>query len=287
MLGIRKNIRISVNFLQRRTITVKQKLGKNRPLPGWDPNSEYFRPGPTMLNRLQEHLHDTILPDVLAASYRHDIDTALSTDEHTQKDRLPRWIGDNPYYKNRPPQKMRGNKPLLPVKESVNPKNLPSISKVVVSTMHKEALVDKTQLLSTMMAFRSITGLQPEIVYARKDVSPWKLRSGVPVGVKVTLTGESMYTFLSILSELVLPQLHNFKGLSPTSGDQTGNISFGLPSEVMPLFPQIEAVYEMYPHSLPGFNVNITTNSKDTRLARFFVSSLIPFTDGNKEGYVG
>ncbi|EPX73992.1 ribosomal protein subunit L7 [Schizosaccharomyces octosporus yFS286] len=279
-----KTRQVLYSIVQRRAFTTKQKLGKNSPLPGWDPHSEYFHPGPTMAHRLEEHMNDTVMSDVLVGTYKHNVDFVDSSPHfHEPADRLVRWKGDNPYYKNRPPRHFRGYKPLLPYKRPVRPENLPNISKVVVSTMVKEALQDKSHLLSTIMAFRSITGVEPEIIKARKDVSPWRLRSGFPVGASVTLEGEPMYNFLSVLSELVLPQLHDFKGISSTVGDQTGNISFGLPGNALPLFPQIEAVYEMYPHSLPGFHVNVVTNAQDTRLARFALSSLIPFKTRNPE----
>lgn len=140
-----------------------------------------------------------------------------------------------------------------------------------VHAMVKNAITNKFALLSAVMAIQAITGKKPEIRYAKKGVATWKLRQGMPIACKATLTGTDMYAFLSTLFEIVLPRSKDFAGFPIASGDGTGNISFGLTSQGLAQFPEIEASFEMYP-ALTGFHITIGTTAVKDSEARLLLS---------------
>lgn len=169
---------------------------------------------------------------------------------------------------------------MKPLPEARSFRNVPKITAVYVHTMVKEALDDRSKLLSAFMALQTITGEKPELVLSRKSVAPWKLRSGVPVAVKVKLQGSPMLQFLSTLFEVVLPSLKDFTGVADTTGDTNGNLAFGLPSAAMSRFPEIESNYEKYP-LLPGFHVLINTTAPNDKEARQLLTGFgLPFKRG-------
>ncbi|EEB06672.1 ribosomal protein subunit L7 [Schizosaccharomyces japonicus yFS275] len=265
---------------QIRYVTVKQILGKNRPLPIWHPESPDFLPSPLGPSPLEDFIHETVDADILVADYRHtEEDISPRKRNSGFIDRYNRWDGSSPYHKNRISKPLPDKKPLLPLPTNLTHKNVPRLKNIVLSTMVKEAIAKKEVLLSSVMAFRSITGVHPEILYAKKDVAVWKLRKGAPVGVKVVLEGENMYSFLAVLAQLVLPRVREFNGLCNNIGDLTGNITIGFPEGVLPLFPQIENIHDMFPCKLPGFRLSFVTTTNETHLARFLLSSFIPFDE--------
>lgn len=257
-----------------RHITTKQILSKNPPIPKNSPLSLQYEPRPTEHARYEEFYHDVIAPDMLVLTYaQHSAGDARSTKTNT----LREWDGSSPYHKGRPQRPLRGGKVLKPLPEPRTFRNVPKITTVYVHTMVKEALEDRQKLLSALMALQTITGEQPELVLSRKSVAPWKLRSGVPVAVKVKLQGPPMNQFLSTLFEVILPSLKDFTGIADSTGDTNGNLAFGLPSAAMSRFPEIEANYEQYP-LLPGFHVLINTTAPNDREARQLLTGYgLPF----------
>lgn len=195
----------------------------------------------------------------------------------TKTNALRTWDGSSPYHEGRPQRPLRGGKVLKPLPEPRTFRNVPKISTVYVHTMVKEALEDRQKLLSAFMALQTITGEKPELVLSKKSVAPWKLRSGIPVAVKVKLQGPPMNQFLSTLFEVILPSLKDFTGIANSTGDTNGNLAFGLPSAAMSRFPEIEANYEQYP-VLPGFHVLINTTAPNDREARQLLTGYgLPF----------
>jgi large subunit ribosomal protein L5 len=143
--------------------------------------------------------------------------------------------------------------------------------------MVKEALVDRSKLLSAFMAFQTITGQRPELIESKKSVAPWKLREGVAVAVQVKLQGPPMMQFLATLVEVILPSLKDFGGVPDTTGDGNGNIAFGLPPAALSRFPEIEVNYEQYPH-LPGCHIMINTTAHNDREAKMLMTGFgLPF----------
>jgi len=205
---------------------------------------------------------------------------------------------NNPYTKNRhnPPVggSQIGKKPAPPC----SPSNVIKLEKVVIHTMMKEALQNKSNLLGSMMALRALTGENHkaggqhavqgvQIVRGKKSVGGW-IRPGVPVGVKVELKGQSMYDFIASLVEFVLPRLREFNGvvLPPQSSSVhslsavSGVVTFGLPPAAMGFFPQIEVNQDAYP-KMYGMHIHFVTNASGLgaeNRARALVSGFqVPF----------
>jgi len=104
---------------------------------------------------------------------------------------------------------------------------------------------------------RLITGQQPVITKARKDIANFKLRAGRSIGVKVTLRGERMWSFLDVLANLALPRIRDFRGISPDAFDGRGNYTLGLREQIM--FPQIQ--YDKI-DKLRGMEITIVTTAR-------------------------
>ncbi|KTW28872.1 hypothetical protein T552_01501 [Pneumocystis carinii B80] len=221
----------------------------------------------------------TLCHDIMTLTYTHEEKIKLKN-----RNLLRYWDGTSPYHKNRPARLPRGNKPLKPIKEIRTHRNIPVLESVIVHSMVKDAIENKTSLLSMVMAIQCITGIKPEIINAKTGVAAWKLRSeGMPIATKVTLKGLEMYRFISVLVELVLPRMRDLvSGFKGNSGDSNGNISLGFPPDAMTLFPEIEENYDMFP-KITGFHVNINTSAKTDYECRLLLSGFgIPFEVPNR-----
>ena len=121
-----------------------------------------------------------------------------------------------------------------------------------------------------------IAGQHAVKVIAKKSVAGFKVREGMPVGVKVTLRGENMYTFLDKLCSVALPRVKDFRGLKRNGFDGRGNFNFGLDEQLM--FPEV--VYDdiIKTH---GMNISISTSTdNDAEAFRLLELVGIPFTKG-------
>lgn len=119
-----------------------------------------------------------------------------------------------------------------------NPLQVPRISKIVLN-MGINASLEKAVVGGLMDDMAGITGQRPVIRKARKSIANFKLREGMPVGIKVTLRGARMYEFLDRLVTIVLPRLRDFRGVSPSAFDGMGNYTLGLDEQT--IFPEIIA----------------------------------------------
>ncbi len=115
---------------------------------------------------------------------------------------------------------------------------LPCIQKVIISMSHRELIRNKKLIEEIKHDLLVITGQLPVITKARKSVSTFKLRTGMPIGCMVTLRRFRMYEFLYRLIHVVLPRLRDFSGLSLKSFDKFGNYNFGINEEIV--FPEID-----------------------------------------------
>lgn len=115
---------------------------------------------------------------------------------------------------------------------------IPKITKVVVNVGAGEAAQTKNVLDKISEQISWISGQKPVITKARKSVSAFKIRKGLPIGVKVTLRNEKMYDFLEKLISIVMPRLRDFKGIDESAIDQAGNLNLGLTEQT--LFPEVE-----------------------------------------------
>lgn len=113
----------------------------------------------------------------------------------------------------------------------------PKLEKVVVNVGLGDAKED-TKLLDTVVdEIARITGQSPTVTRAKKSIANFKIREGMPVGVKVTLRGEQMFEFLYKLINITMPRIRDFRGVSPKSFDGRGNYSLGISEHTV--FPEI------------------------------------------------
>jgi large subunit ribosomal protein L5 len=102
-----------------------------------------------------------------------------------------------------------------------------------------------------------ITGQKPVITKARKSISNFKLRAGVPIGMKVTLRRDRMYHFLDKLMAVALPRVRDFKGVSPKGFDGRGNYTLGIKEQI--IFPEVN--YDKI-DKIKGMNITIVTTAR-------------------------
>ncbi|PIW10095.1 MAG: 50S ribosomal protein L5, partial [Caldiserica bacterium CG17_big_fil_post_rev_8_21_14_2_50_35_7] len=123
-------------------------------------------------------------------------------------------------------------------------KNIMEVPKVVNVAMNRgigEATENPAALEKTIQEFILITRQKPSITRAKKSIASFKVRQGAPIGARVTLRGNRMYTFLEKLINEALPRIRDFKGLPPDSFDGRGNYTFGIKEQL--IFPDID--YDM------------------------------------------
>lgn len=119
-----------------------------------------------------------------------------------------------------------------------NVMQVPRLTKVVINKGIGEASQNKKFLDDALEEIRKITGQQPAVRNARKSISNFKLRDGMPVGVAVTLRGDRMWEFLDRLITLALPAVRDFRGIPDRSFDGRGNYTLGIKEQI--IFPEID-----------------------------------------------
>ena len=160
-----------------------------------------------------------------------------------------------------------------------NVMQIPRITKVVVNIGVGKAVVsDNAKALEAAVAdLTMITGQKPIITKAKKSIANFKLREGRQIGVKVTLRGERMWSFLDRLMNIALPRVRDFRGISPNAFDGRGNYTLGLREQLV--FPEIE--YEKI-DKVRGLEVSIITTARNDDESRQLLQMLgMPF---QKEG---
>jgi large subunit ribosomal protein L5 len=150
---------------------------------------------------------------------------------------------------------------------------IPRITKVVVNIGVGEALENAKALEAAVGDMVKVTGQKPIITKARMSIANFKLREGRAIGVKVTLRGERMWSFLDRLMNVALPRVRDFRGISPNSFDGRGNYTLGLREQLV--FPEIE--YDKI-DKLRGLEVSIITTARNDDQARQLLQMLgMPF----------
>jgi large subunit ribosomal protein L5 len=154
-----------------------------------------------------------------------------------------------------------------------NVMQIPRVEKVVVNIGVGEA-IDNAKLLDAAVGdMNLITGQKPVITKARKSIAAFKLREGKAIGVKVTLRGERMWSFMDRLMNVALPRVRDFRGISPNSFDGRGNYTLGLREQLV--FPEIE--YDKI-DKLRGLEITIVTSARNDDEARQLLTMLgMPF----------
>ena len=115
---------------------------------------------------------------------------------------------------------------------------IPKIENIVVNVCCGESRENPKVLVAVVKDLSAITGQKAIITIAKKSVANFKLREGMPIGVKVTLRGERMYEFLDRFFNLALPRVRDFRGINANSFDGRGNYAMGIKEQL--IFPEIE-----------------------------------------------
>ncbi|MBU3925496.1 50S ribosomal protein L5 [Patescibacteria group bacterium] len=139
----------------------------------------------------------------------------------------------------------------------------PHIKKVVINAGVGKSLDNKKLLDQIVQDIAAIGGQKPVLKLAKKSISSFKIREGIPVGVAVTLRGEKMYEFVDKLINIALPRVRDFRGLPSSSFDGRGNYSLGIREHYV--FPEINADVAS---SIFGLEVTIVTNAKSDSEAK-------------------
>jgi large subunit ribosomal protein L5 len=141
--------------------------------------------------------------------------------------------------------------------EYANPMQVPRVEKIVVNIGLGEALQNAKAVDAAVGDLQLITGQKPIVTRAKRSIAQFRVRTGNPIGVKVTLRGERMWDFLERLTRLALPRIRDFRGVPGKSFDGRGNFSLGLREQLA--FPEID--YDKVDR-LRGLEISIVTTAK-------------------------
>ena len=152
--------------------------------------------------------------------------------------------------------KDKGVTDLISAFDYQNPLEVPKIKKIVLNMGIGENVSDSKKINSAVDALELISGQKPVKTIAKKAIAGFKLREGLPVGVKVTLRKKVMYEFIDRLINIALPRVRDFRGLNKKSFDGNGNYAFGIKEHI--IFPEInyESVTDIW-----GMDVVISTSA--------------------------
>src|SRR6201994_3096277 len=151
---------------------------------------------------------------------------------------------------------------------------VPKLEKIVLNMGVGEATQDKKKVEQAAAEMELIAGQKPVITKAKKSIAQFKLREGMPIGVKVTLRRERMYEFLDRFITIALPRVRDFRGLNPKSFDGRGNYAMGLKEQLV--FPEID--YDQVT-DVRGMDIIIVTTARTDAEARALLKGFdMPFT---------
>lgn len=144
-----------------------------------------------------------------------------------------------------------------------NPMQVPRLEKIVVNMGLGDAVQNNKIIDAAVKEMGMLTGQKPVITRARKSIAGFKLREGMPIGVKVTLRQDRMWDFLERLITLALPRTRDFKGVSPKAFDGRGNYTLGVKEQI--IFPEID--YDKVDR-IKGMNITFVTSAETDEHAR-------------------
>lgn len=154
-----------------------------------------------------------------------------------------------------------------------NPMQIPRIVKVSINMGLGQATQNPKLIDSAVEELRAISGRTPVVTQAKKDIATFKLRKGHKIGAMVTLRREAMWEFLDRFLNVALPQVRDFRGVSPKAFDGRGNYSLGIKEQI--IFPEIE--YDNI-DAVKGLNVTIVTTAETDAEGRALLKHLgMPF----------
>jgi len=154
-----------------------------------------------------------------------------------------------------------------------NPMQVPRIERIVLNSGMGEAVQNVKLLESAAGELEQITGQKPVLTRAKKAIAGFKLREGIPIGVKVTLRGARMHEFMDRLVSVALPRIRDFRGISPKAFDGRGNYTLGLKEQLT--FPEIK--YDDIA-SIHGMDITFVTTATRNDEAKALLAHLgMPF----------
>lgn len=154
-----------------------------------------------------------------------------------------------------------------------NVMQVPRLEKIVLSVCLSEAVQNPKILNTVVDEITAITGQKAVITKAKKAISNFKLRAGIPLGVRVTLRRERMWSFIDRLNTLALPRVRDFRGLPSKGFDGRGNYNMGLKEQIV--FPEIN--YDKV-DKVRGMNITVCTTAKNDADGRSLLEALgMPF----------
>jgi large subunit ribosomal protein L5 len=151
----------------------------------------------------------------------------------------------------------------------INVMQVPRLDKVVVNMGVGDAVKDGRMLDAAVEDLTVISGQKPVVTKARKSIAGFKLREGMPIGVKVTLRGNRMWEFYDRLVTLALPRIRDFRGMDPRAFDGTGNYTMGVTEQL--IFPEIDYDKVLL---VRGMDITIVTTAKTDDEGRALLAAL-------------
>lgn len=150
---------------------------------------------------------------------------------------------------------------------------IPKLEKIVINMGVGEAVANSKVLDDAVEELTTIAGQKPVITKAKKSIANFKLREGMPIGVKVTLRGERMYEFFDKLVSISLPRVRDFRGVNPNAFDGRGNYTLGVKEQL--IFPEID--FDKI-KKIRGMDIVVVTTANTDEEGRTLLSLLgMPF----------
>ncbi|MDZ4824285.1 MAG: 50S ribosomal protein L5 [Flavobacteriales bacterium] len=158
--------------------------------------------------------------------------------------------------------------------EYSSPMQIPRLKKICLNQGMGKATSDKKLVDAAVEEMGLITGQKAVPTYSTKDISNFKLRKGVPIGVKVTLRGDRMWEFMDRLISAALPRTRDFRGVKVSGFDDRGNFTFGIKEQIV--FPEIDLDKVKM---INGMDITVVTSAKTTEEAKALLEEFgFPFT---------
>lgn len=155
---------------------------------------------------------------------------------------------------------------------------VPKLKKISVNQGLGAAITDKKMIDTGIEEMTKITGQKAVATKSKKDISNFKLRKGMPIGVRVTLRGDKMYEFLDRLVSVAIPRVRDFRGINDKGFDGRGNYTFGVPEQI--IFPEIDI--DKVNH-INGMDVTFVTSAKTDKECMALLKEFgFPFKNQNK-----
>lgn len=152
---------------------------------------------------------------------------------------------------------------------------VPKLKKICINQGVGDAVSDKKMIDHAINDLTTVTGQKAVPTKSRKDISNFKLRKGVPIGVRVTLRGDRMYEFLDRLVSVALPRTRDFRGVSPKGFDGHGNFTFGVKEHI--IYPEIDIDKV---NKILGMDITFVTSAKTNEEAHALIKEFgFPFTN--------